>query len=72
MKKSEREAQKVKWIEDTQMFQRIAGVTETTTEELASVWESMHNKARDFNAENMTTHRIIQDAAIRAGERRNN
>lgn len=73
MKKSKKEIQKSKWIEDTQMFQRVAGVEESTTDELSSVWDSMKtNKVKDFNAENMTTHRIIQDAAIQAGKARNN
>lgn len=73
MKKTEREAQKARWIADTQMFQRIAKVNESTTEVLAAAWESMkNNKVKDFNANNIATNRIIQDAAIRAGNGRKN
>lgn len=73
MKKVEWQAKKERWIADTQMFQRIAKVQESTTEELSEAWDSMKtNKVREFNANNIATNRIIQDAAIRAGNGRKN
>ncbi len=62
---------KQKWINDTQMFQRIAGVNQSTTEELSKDWDTFNPKRKKFFSENIATHRIIQDAAIRAGKARN-
>jgi hypothetical protein len=33
-----------RWIEDTQMFQRIARVAESSYEELAEEWKKMNTK----------------------------
>jgi hypothetical protein len=37
-------AKKEQWVEDTQMYQRIAKVPVTTKEELEKEWEEMHKK----------------------------
>ncbi len=51
------------------MFQRIAGVAESTRVELETTWESMRPKWRARAVEGAREHRIIQDMAIRAGKR---
>lgn len=59
-----------RWIEDTQMFQRIAGVAVTSREDLEADWNSMRKDWRGRAAQSTREHRIIQDAAIRAGRGR--
>lgn len=58
---------RAEWIAETQMFQRIAGIGIATDETLGTAWDAMKPKERKFNVENIRTHRIIQDAAVRAG-----
>lgn len=59
-----------RWIEDTQMFQRIAGVNVSSKEDLTREWENMKNKTRRFAVDNIREHRIIQDMAVRAAKGR--
>lgn len=44
-----RKEDKERWIADTQMFQRIAGVRETSKEALAAEWEKMVSSRRVRN-----------------------
>ncbi len=64
--------QRADWIDAIQTFQRIAGITVASTEALIADWDSMTSKQRAFNVENARTHRVIQDAAARAGIGRRN
>ena len=42
-------ADKIRWAEDTQLFQRIAGVKASSTEELEYAWDEMRtNKQRRY------------------------
>lgn len=54
---------KDEWIKETQMFQRIAKVNESTYEELALDWDSWNNKQRISNLDHIKTHRTIQRIA---------
>ncbi len=66
------EADLLRWIEDTQMFQRIAGTPESSVEDLTADWVKMTPRAKRFNMENIQTHLAIQRAAIEAGKKRTN
>lgn len=63
-------SERASFIEETQLFQRIAGVTVTDAEILGKEWDEMRPKARKFALENNKTHRAIQDMAVAAGQRR--
>ncbi len=70
MKKTKKQIRKDQWIADTQMFQRIAKVNVSSYAELEKDWDEMNEKSKKFNVKNIETHRIIQDAAIKAGQSR--
>lgn len=43
---SKKDDDRKRWIEDTQMYQRIAGTPETSAEELSAEWASMNKQCR--------------------------
>jgi hypothetical protein len=59
-----------RWIEDTRMFQRIAGVPESSRWDMEQEWKEMRPGWRRRTAEHAREHRIIQDMAIKAGKAR--
>jgi hypothetical protein len=59
------------WIDETQMFQRIAKVAVTPADELGAEWDKFNKRQRDFNVQHIQTHQIIQDAAVKVGKSRN-
>ena len=61
-----------RWVEETQSFQRIAGVKVTPTEELEKEWDDMRSKQRKAALSSSTTNNIIQKQAIKAAKERRN
>ena len=51
------------WIKDTQMFQRIAGIKEASTEELERDWLTFNKKVKKFESDHAETYRIIVEKA---------
>jgi hypothetical protein len=54
---------KQRWISETQLFQRIAGVPVTSTEDLSAQWDVFARPRKQRELDRITTHRIIQDIA---------
>ena len=68
-----KEADKCKqWIEETQMFQRIAGIKESSFEDLEADWKSFNKKQREFNSRHTSTHLTILKMGKEAGKNRRN
>lgn len=54
-----------RWVEDTQMFQRIVGEEETPAAELEAEWTTFTNKRRKREMTHLQTHLIIAQEASR-------
>lgn len=56
---NKRQQERQQWIEDTQMFQRVAKVPETSAEALGADWDSWNKPRKVREAESAATHRGI-------------
>jgi hypothetical protein len=65
-------AHRAKWISDTQLFQRINGVEESSEAELGAAYDAMKTKRRISAGENADTHLTIARLAREAGKNRQN
>lgn len=71
---SKRDDDRKRWIDETKMFQRIAGRPEDTDEELGAEWDKLMTKrprrTQKAFADNAETQRIILQRAAEAGKAR--
>ena len=72
MKLTKREIRKQKWIDDVQMFARIAGKEVPSKDSLSEEYELYNNKQRTFHVKNSETLSVISPASKLAAAQRNN
>ncbi len=63
--KESKTIKKERWIDDTHLFQRIAGVPETPTEELETEWDSFKKNPRVAEVEFIPFQVVIAQIARR-------
>lgn len=63
---------KERWINETQMFQRVAKVPQSSAEELGAEWDTFNNPRKKHELRSIGTLRVVQDQASKAALSRTN